>query len=266
MYFYYILDMFAPVPKEQSSLYNPINFQSSISGEDPITSSEAKAIFASKNGNNIFTAIQSFNSPVALNSGILVDGLSIFNSNILKLNKLPVEGDLESDNVPLVLILGQSNADGRGVITDLPHLRQFAWQPVVKEARGGFTINSANTIVAYDPNLSGAVAQFPPEKLEKDIPVRIYNKILTKNPGNITTNNVINGVWEDFTGENTVVSSPLTAGLGCGSETQLAYNWATKIFPNYKKQLHIIKCAVGGTSTFTQAQPQNDWSANADQL
>jgi hypothetical protein len=78
--------MFAPAPKEQSSLYNPINFQSSISGEDPITSSEAKNLFASKNGSNVFTNIQSFNSPVALNSGLLVDGTNITNTNLLKLN------------------------------------------------------------------------------------------------------------------------------------------------------------------------------------
>jgi hypothetical protein len=87
MYFYYILDMFASAPKEVSSLYNPINFQSSISGEDPITSSEAKNLFAAKNSSNVFTNIQSFNNPVALNSGLLVDGTSISNSTLLlKLN------------------------------------------------------------------------------------------------------------------------------------------------------------------------------------
>jgi hypothetical protein len=78
--------MSAPPPKEFSSLYNPINFANSISGKDPITSSEANNLFASKNGNNLFTAIQSFNSPVALNSGLLVDGTTITNTNLLKLN------------------------------------------------------------------------------------------------------------------------------------------------------------------------------------
>jgi hypothetical protein len=78
--------MFAPPPKEQSTLYNPVNFANSITGEDNITSSEAKNLFASKNGNDLFTAIQSFNSPVALNSGLLVDGTTISNTNLLKLN------------------------------------------------------------------------------------------------------------------------------------------------------------------------------------
>jgi hypothetical protein len=47
---------------------------------------------------------------------------------------------------------------------------------------------------------------------------------------------------------------------------QIAYNYATKIFPNYKKQLHIIKCAVGGTSLISKGVVQNDWSEDNDQL
>jgi hypothetical protein len=78
--------MFAPAPKEKSNFYNPVNFSSSILGEDPITSSEAKSLFVSKNGSNIFTNVQSFNSPVALNQGLSIDGTSISNTNLLKLN------------------------------------------------------------------------------------------------------------------------------------------------------------------------------------
>jgi hypothetical protein len=143
--------------------------------------------------------------------------------------------DINVDTVPIIIMLGQSNCDGRGVTTDMPHFGQYNWQPTITEARGGFTINSSSAIVAYNASLVGAISQFPPVALKKEIPVRIYNKRLTRTPGNTTTNNVINGAWEDYTGLNNVVVSPQTTNLGMGSEIQIAYNWATDIFPNYKK-------------------------------
>jgi hypothetical protein len=61
--------MFAPAPKEVSSLYNPINFANSM-GEDPITSSEAKDLFAKKDRTNIFTSPQTFSANLTVASSI----------------------------------------------------------------------------------------------------------------------------------------------------------------------------------------------------
>jgi hypothetical protein len=63
------------------------------------------------------------------------------------------------------------------------------------------------------------------------------------------------------------VVSPIAPSKGCGSENQIAYNWASKMYSKNKKQLHIIKSAIGGASLADQSDSvQTNWSTQPDQL
>lgn len=115
-----------------------------------------------------------------------------------------------SDEVPLFIIMGQSNADGRGIKSDVPDMASFTFEDRV----------------------------------------RIFQKPIKRKPGSAKVNHVNDGHWEDYNGSNGMIVSPQTNKLAtsCGLELSSAYLWATRIYPKINTPLHIIKCAIGDTS------------------
>lgn len=121
-----------------------------------------------------------------------------------------MENIYASDEVPLFIIMGQSNADGRGIKSDVPDMGGFAF-----EGR-----------------------------------VRIFQKPIKRTPGSAKVNHVNDGYWEDYDGDNGMIVSPQTGKLAtsCGLELTSAYLWATQIYPKTNTPLYMIKCAIGDTS------------------
>lgn len=143
----------------------------------------------------------------------------------------------QDDEVPLLIILGQSNADGRGVKADLSDMAAFNF--------------GAATIAGSDPY------------------VRIFNKSITRTPASASVNRVLNGAWEDYTGSNGMIVSPQTGTLStsAGPELAFAYIWANKVYLNTGKSLHILKCAIGGTPLYySGASADTNWASNTGQI
>lgn len=90
-------------------------------------------------------------------------------STALDLLRAPV---YQGKEVPLLIILGQSNADGRGLQSEVPGLAGVTW--------------------------TGQV--------------RMYNKPITRNPASSAVNHVDNGSWVDFNYSTPMVVSPQGSG------------------------------------------------------
>ncbi len=144
---------------------------------------------------------------------------------------MPLAAMLGTKDIPVVILLGQSNTDGRANLSD------FA----------GLTATAENTIFAGK--------------------VKIYNKSITRSPANATVNRVDNGAWADYTLGSMVVSPQGSAAGAFGPEYSLASWWRDNMFASTGKALHIIKCAVGGTPiTPGSTAADSNWSNSAGQL
>ncbi len=131
------------------------------------------------------------------------------------------------DEVPLLVLMGQSNMDGRGNLADTPSLQGM--------------------------DFTGKVY--------------IYNKPITRNPSSTATNRVDNGAWEVYAPGKMVVSPQGTAAAAIGPEFALAKWWAEQHYPRTGKALYIVKCAVGGTSIApVTTGPDSNWSSDTGQL
>lgn len=153
-----------------------------------------------------------------------------------KLDKINIS-TWQDDEAPLLIIMGQSNADGRGAKADLADMASFNF--------------GAASIAGAEPY------------------VKIFNKSITRNPANSSVNRVYNGAWEDYTGSNGMIVSPQTGTLStsCGPELAFAYIWANKIYPNVARSLYILKCAIGGTPLYySGASADTNWASNAGQI
>jgi hypothetical protein len=163
-----------------------------------------------------------YSASIATSSGIDLDAIG----------KQMTQGGLWAPNeVPLLILLGQSNQDGRGIRTDVRDLNAYPWG-------------------------TGTSAQ-----------VRMYVKQITRNPASSAVNHIDNGDWTDFDGTNTMVVSPQAANNGCGAELNISVLWAKSVFPLTNKPLHIIKVAIGGTPLASVAGgADTNWSPTSGQI
>ncbi|UJD87707.1 sialate O-acetylesterase [Rahnella aquatilis] len=133
-----------------------------------------------------------------------------------------------NNEVPLLIMMGQSNTDGQGIKSDVPDMESFPFSQQV----------------------------------------RIFQKSIVSGPKS-GENHINDGYWEDYTGNNGMVVSPETGKVStsCGPELATAYLWATQIYPEIHKPLHIIKCAIGGTLLANgTTDPDTNWSDTAGQI
>ena len=96
-----------PKPTEISNIYNPNNFSEIVNEAEGLSESEAKALFAQKNRNNVFTETQIFNSSLQLNDNFIVNNQSITPSTLLTLN-----------NPDLDKIINQNTVSGTNNLVD----------------------------------------------------------------------------------------------------------------------------------------------------
>ena len=97
---------------------------------------------------------------------------------------------------------------------------------------------------------------------------RIWNKSITRNPANSSVNRVQNGAWEDYEAGDMVISPEGNQLSSFGPEIQIARRWADEGYALYgNKQIHIVKCAVGGTTIYPgSSSADTDWSSHDGQL
>ncbi len=144
---------------------------------------------------------------------------------------MPLAAQLGVKDVPVVILMGQSNTDGRANLSD------FA----------GLSASTENTSFAGK--------------------VKIFSKSVTRSPANAAVNRVDNGTWADYTVGNMVVSPTGTAASAFGPEYPLAAWWRDTQHGSVGKPLYIIKLAVGGTSlTPSGTAADSNWSDSDGQL
>lgn len=129
-------------------------------------------------------------------------------------------------NVPVVIMLGQSNTDGRGTATEVSGLSGYDFTDKVK----------------------------------------IYNKPIIRNPANVTINHNSDGVWEDLSIGNSQVVSPVDAnGIGpeFGIATKWVDEvYGSNPTPLYIIKCAVGGTSIYPNATSVD----NNWSNAADQL
>ena len=180
-------------------------------------------VFPAQNGSKGVTSYNDLTDKPQLFSGDYAD---ISNKPINLVTNDQIQVSYAGNVVPVVLIFGQSNADGRGNTADMP----------------GLDVNFPNA------------------------EVRIWNKAITRNPSSTSVNRVDNGQWKDYALGDMVVSPKGSAATAFGPELPIALRWRDELYGQVGKQLHIIKLAVGSTSLGANSSIDNNWSNKQDSL
>jgi hypothetical protein len=183
------------------------------------------------------------NNNIAAGDALLQSEIDNLSGSYAKLNTYGkvkpenIQTTIWNDNeVPVLIIMGQSNADGQGFLTNIPSISATSFNGQVQ----------------------------------------IFNKSISYSPANSGVNHVDNGEWTNLNQNTLMIVSPVGGSItgsgimqsnnSMGTEFPLAVEWATKIYPYTNKPLYIIKCAIAGT--YLNAKNGNsdtDWSNSPSQ-